>query len=548
MNKTIPTKISKRRLIGPSEKSIQNMIDYFADLTEHLSKTNGLLLPEENRKLQQKYKVSWGTISIAKKFKHIESGERKHYKMLKEVNRVAAIKIIKQKYGGAPDRFEVVSTDPYELKGIYLKKGRRTEYEAQLVFKLSKMLGYIFKFDRRYQNSFKEPKTFKSLERSIIKYQKILDYQRSKRGIISEEIQPGLFDNIPTDFFENVREVKSPIKVFTKTPAIKKENDSTSSEKNSYGGLQKELLNQSFEDLKKSLLKQQQTSDQSEIIRDILKIYNSIIKKRYKLNGSFIFQYSESRNNTELFLLKQFLTKINYLLIKDIDSEYILTGYRNEFIYIKSNEIVNQINTIKNTFGEGTYVIVEVKDLDYSNVVNHLLVYSFNKALPEARMKELQKHFEQVNYKNERVNINKGYLNSFVLENENTFSVNVPVDYKLSYDGNWSICNQVNSQTLKEVNEYKKKTFWIVQEKREATSFQMPFYSTEFQMEYVKWWKNKKDATTDAHTMAKINPGKNYFVSMVTDIISAEVTVVQKNLDISEMVDLMSEDEDFDDM
>ena len=43
--------------------------------------------------------------------------------------------------------------------------------------------------------------------------------------------------------------------------------------------------------------------------------------------------------------------------------------------------------------------------------------------------------------------------------------------------------------------------------------------------------------------MAKINPGKNYFVSMVTDVIATEVKTVQKNVNISTLFELEDEDE-----
>jgi hypothetical protein len=43
--------------------------------------------------------------------------------------------------------------------------------------------------------------------------------------------------------------------------------------------------------------------------------------------------------------------------------------------------------------------------------------------------------------------------------------------------------------------------------------------------------------------MAKINSGKNYFVSMVTDIIATEIKTVQKNVDISTLFELEDENE-----
>ena len=57
---------------------------------------------------------------------------------------------------------------------------------------------------------------------------------------------------------------------------------------------------------------------------------------------------------------------------------------------------------------------------------------------------------------------------------------------------------------------------------------------------------DKESAIQDANNMAKINPGRNYFVSMVTDVIATEVQTVQKNVDISTMLlDVEEENKDW---
>ena len=70
---------------------------YFYYLSAILTKTNGHLEPSENLKLQRKYKVSWNTLSIAKKLKLVTSPKQKEYHIVKEVNRAKAILILKEK-------------------------------------------------------------------------------------------------------------------------------------------------------------------------------------------------------------------------------------------------------------------------------------------------------------------------------------------------------------------------------------------------------------------------------------------------------------------
>jgi hypothetical protein len=272
---------------------------------------------------------------------------------------------------------------------------------------------------------------------------------------------------------------------------------------------------------------------------------------KYALFG---FSYTNCKNIHELKLTKDFLLKINELLDDCSTESYILKGFSKNISFIKNNNIIKIINTIKDLFGDLSHSIVVTKDADNPKRKAYLLVGSFAKELDKIKLQGLNDFFNDLN--NTPFKKDSYVIDSWVIENEDTFSVSIYVDYEQLYDTNWEGCSQVIDPLNKQepivrdyvkdnINEVKK-TLWIVQEKRNFKDLPNGPIEIGFNMEYVKWWTSKESAIQDANNMAKINPGKNYFVSMVTDVIATEVQTVQKKVDISIMLeDIDDENEEW---
>lgn len=553
-----------RKLRGPSEKTIQNMMNYFDELFKLLTKTNGYLEPSENLKLQKKYKVSWNTLSIAKKLKFIESPKQKQFNILKTVNRTGATQILKEKYGSFEDKYPIMSTTPYLLKGLYLKQGRRNYNETNLISKLSVILIYVFKLDKRYENSFKPLKNISGLQKAIVKYQKILDVQRKRRGIVDMSNEPSLFDNVNKQFIpvEVEIETSKPIGFYNGAEKKRAEKKPTSKPTGYYNSItekreKEERIKRSIfnSELRKNLIGQKRSYLQSVLMKEIEELHYSMVKTmkedKYAL---YSFCYTNCKNIHELKLTKDFLKKINELLNDCSYESYILKGFSKNISFIKNNNIIKTLNTIKDLFGDLSHSIVVTKDADNPKRKAYLLVGSFAKELDKIKLQGLNDFFNDLNnipYKKDSY-----IIDSFVIENQDTFSVSIYVDYEQLYDTNWEGCSQVIDPLNKQepiVRDYVnndtdkgKKTLWIVQEKRNFADLPNGPIEIGSNMEYVKWWTNKESAIQDANNMAKINPGRNYFVSMVTDVIATEVQTVQKNVDISTMLlDVEQENEDW---
>jgi hypothetical protein len=553
-----------RKWGGPSEKTIQNMMNYFDELSKLLTNTNGHLEPAENLTLQKKYKVSWNTLSIAKKLKFIESPKQKQFNILKTVNRARATKILKEKYGSFEIKYPIMSTTPYLLKGLYLKQGRRNDNETNLISKLSVILIYVFKLDKRYENSFKPLKNTSGLEKAILKYQKILDVQRKRRGIVDMSNEPTLFDSVNKQStpVEIEIETSKPMGFYNGAEKKRAEKLPPSKPTGYYNSItekrekQERIERNNFNSqLRKNLIGQRRSYYQSVLVKEIEELHYSMVKTiRQDKYALFSFSYTNCKNIHELKLTKDFLLKINELLDDCSTESYILKGFSKNISFIKNNNIIKIINTIKDLFGDLSHSIVVTKDADNPKRKAYLLVGSFAKELDKIKLQGLNDFFNDLN--NTPFKKDSYVIDSWVIENEDTFSVSIYVDYEQLYDTNWEGCSQVIDPLNKQepivrdyvkdnINEVKK-TLWIVQEKRNFKDLPNGPIEIGFNMEYVKWWTSKESAIQDANNMAKINPGKNYFVSMVTDVIATEVQTVQKKVDISIMLeDIDDENEEW---
>ena len=563
-----PIKRNNKKIIKSfSEKTIQHMIDYFLELTLLMRKTNGVLEPAENYKLQGKYKVSFSTLSIAKKLGYVDRSQPKKCIILKIVNRPRAIRILNIKYGDEPQKYPVVSTSPLLLKGIYLKKGKKSYRENKLLTELSTILSHLFKFDKRYQTSFKPVTDVRSLQNSIDKYKKILEIQNKKRGVIDNSIQPSLFDVYDSIDVEKFKE-----KIFnresSKNSETKKQPEKTIG---FYNGKKEKEKEEQFKKEKEQFKKDEVvkvteirwsqdlwgdrintlTDEEKEILLEIESLHLSILNK---IEGSdkdkILISYVTCTNILELELTYFFLVKVNQLLYEDIAESYVVKGFKNEIFFIKSQSIIKKLNQISEVFGEFTPSIITTKDKDNPKRKAFLFTGSFESSLNFSKKKELLEEFKLLN------NIppylqNNHILDDFDIEKDDMFSVSIYVDFELFYDGKWDGCTEVVDPLNRQepiVRDYsipntkpKPKTYWIVQEKRIMKNG--PISHFDLNMEYIKWWRSEEEAIIDAHNMAKINPGKNYFVSMVTDVIATEVKTVQKNVNISTLFELEDEDE-----
>jgi hypothetical protein len=554
---------NKKKIKGFSEKTIQNMTGYFFELNQLLTKTNGHLEPSDNYKLQRKYKVSFSTLSIAKKLGYVDRSEIKKCKILKEVNRPRAIRILNIKYGDEPQKYPVVSISPFLLKGIYTKKGNKSFRENRLLTELSTILSHIFKFDKRYQNSFKPVSNVIDLEESIIKYKKILETQNKKRGITDSSIQPSLFDvydSIDVEKFKEIIKTERPktnqVKKTTQEPIgfyngkkekekeeqLKKEQEKEEVVKVSEIRWSHDLWNHRMDTL---------TYEEKEILLEIESLHLSILNKiEGRDKDKILISYVTCNNILELELTYYFLVKVNQLLREDITESYVVKGFKNEIFFIKSQYIVKKLNQIGEVFGKFTPSIITTKDKDNPKRKAFLFTGSFESSLNFSKKKELLEEFKLLN-KIPPYQQNNHILDDFDVEKDDMFSVSIYVDFELYYDGKWEGCTEVVDPLNKQepiVRDYaipntksKPKTYWIVQEKRILKNG--PISHFDLNMEYIKWWRSEEEAIIDAHNMAKINPGKNYFVSMVTDIIATEIKTVQKNVDISTLFELEDEDE-----
>lgn len=564
---TLPIKKIKKQQNPKSfsERTIQNMMGYFFELNRLLLKTNGHLEPSENIKLQRKYKVSWSTLSIAKKLKYVDRPQSKKCIILKQVNKERAIRILNVKYSDEPQKYPVVSISPLLLKGIYLKKGKKSFRENRLLTELSTILSHLFKFDKRYQNSFKPPTDVRSLQNSIDKYKKTLAIQNKKRGITDSSIQPSLFDIYDSIDVEKFKE-KIISRESSKNSETKKQPEKTIGFYNGKKEKEKEeqLKNQQLkkdEVVKVTEIRWSQdlwghrintlTDEEKEILLEIESLHLSILNK---IEGTdkdkILISYVTCTNILELELTYFFLVKVNQLLNEDITESYIVKGFKNEIFFIKSQSIVKKLNQISEVFGEFTPSIITTKDKDNAKRKAFLFTGSFESSLNFSKKKELLEEFKLLNNVPPFLQ-NNHILDDFDIEKDDMFSVSIYVDFELSYDGKWDGCTEVVDPLNKQepiVRDYaipntkpKPKTYWIVQEKRIMKNG--PISHFDLNMEYIKWWRSEEEAIIDAHNMAKINPGKNYFVSMVTDVIATEVKTVQKNVDISTLFELEDEDE-----